>query len=111
MPTLWDKIIGTWAVAAGISLAFTFFKQYRARPRYIYLVLIGVWIGLWGIQALRHSAVVPRWAMWVMFGLGMLTMLRDSARRYRETSDSLRAERIARLKAGLAKPPDDPSPG
>ncbi|HEY3413693.1 MAG TPA: hypothetical protein VGM51_11665 [Armatimonadota bacterium] len=109
MPTLWDKIIGTWAVAAGISLTFTFFKQYRAGLRYIYLLLIGIWIGLWGVQALRHAEIIPRWAMWALFGLGMITMLRDSARRYRETSAALRAERIARLKSSLSKPPDDSS--
>lgn len=111
MPSLLDKIIGTWAVAAGISLTVTFFKQYRARMRFVYLGLFGIWIGVWGIQTLRHADMVPRWAMWALFCLAMLTMVRDSVRRYRETSDALRAERIARLKEGLSKPPDDPSAG
>lgn len=114
MPSLVDRILGTWAAASGISLLFTFFKQYRARPRYAYLFFLGVWACLWGIQALRGpaaAAVMPRWAMWVVFLVGVAAMLKDSAGRYRDTRARLRAERIERLHGTTSKPPDDPSPG
>jgi hypothetical protein len=111
MPTLLDRILGTWAAASGISLIFTFFKQYRARPRYAYLLFLGIWAGLWGYEALRNLALLPRWVMWLIFLLGIGAMLRDSARRYRESSERLRAERLARLQDSFPKPPDDPSGG
>lgn len=110
MPSLIDRILGTWAAASGVSLLFTFFRQYRARPKYAYLFFLGVWATIWGFEALRSVAVLPKWVMWLIFLLGIGAMVRDSAGRYRDTRARLRAERIERLHGTSPKPPDDPSP-
>jgi hypothetical protein len=108
---LFDRIIGTWAVAGGISLVFTFFKQYRARVRYIYVALIGAWAILWGLQCMRHEDLAPRWALWLVFLSGLAAMVADSVRRYRETSTRLRRERLERLRLAQQNPSAPPTPG
>jgi peptidoglycan/LPS O-acetylase OafA/YrhL len=111
MPNLLNIILGTWAVVAGISLVFTFFKQYRGRARYLYLFFFGMWAGLWGVGALRHQEVATRGMMWLIVLVAVGLMLADSVRRYRETRRRLSEERVARLRGGLSKPPDDPPAG
>lgn len=94
--TWWDRIIGTWAAAAGISLLFTFARHYRARFRYVYLAFLGLWALLWGVQRMRTAPLAPHWLFWLLFALGIATMLADSVRRYRESSARLRRERRER---------------
>lgn len=98
--TWWDRIIGTWAVAAGVSLLFTFFRTYGAQQRYLYLLGLGLWAGAWGINRLRSVPLFPGWLLWLLFLLGIAVMLADSIRRYRETAARLRQERRDRLKPG-----------
>ena len=87
-------------MAAGVSLLFTFFRTYRGRPRYLYLLGLGLWAGAWGINRLRSVPLFPGWLLWLLFLLGIGVMLTDSARRYRETAARLRQERRDRLTGG-----------
>lgn len=92
-----ERILGVWAVAAGVSLVFTFVRQYHARARYAYLPLLGAWALLYGLNVLRGGTAARRWLLWALFLLGVAAMVRDSATRYRETSTRLREERLKRL--------------
>jgi hypothetical protein len=95
----WGKFAGMWMAAAGISLLYVFFRQYRARARYVYVFLLGCWAGLWGINRLRGETVTPGWLLWLLFLLGIAAMLRDSISRYRAASAEQHAERLARIQA------------
>lgn len=95
--TLWDKIIGTWAVAAGASLLYSFARTYHGRRRYLYLLCFALWAGAWGINRLRIDPLFPGWLLWLLFGAGLIAMFSDSVRRYRETAARLQRERRERL--------------
>lgn len=86
-------------IAAGVSLLFVFFRQYQARARFAYVFLLGCWAGLWGLNRLRGEMLTPGWLLWLLFLLGVFSMLRDSILRYRATSQELRARRMDRLRA------------
>lgn len=94
-------------IAAGVSLLFVFFRQYRARARYVYVFFLGCWAGLWGLNRLRGEMLTPGWLLWLIFLLGIVAMLRDSVLRYRATSAELHAQRLERLRAP-DPPPDGP---
>ena len=87
---MWHRILGLWLAATGVSLLFSFGWQYRLRFRYAYLGLIGLSLVLWGVGYLREESPIPRWLPWVVFALGLASMFRDSARRYRETREATR---------------------
>jgi hypothetical protein len=106
----WEKITGLWMVAAGISLLFVFFRQYRGRGRYAYVFLLGCWAALWGMSRLRGEPLLPGWVLWLLFVLGIATMLLDSVARYRATVEELRRERTSRLHAADESPDDAEQP-
>ena len=105
-----DRIFGTWAVVAGISLGFVFFRQYRGAFRYLYLPLYSAALMLLGIGRLQHAAVAPSWVIWALFIAGLIAMFRDSAMRYQETSERLKREREDRLRSFSDTAPDQHPP-
>jgi hypothetical protein len=98
-------LLGLWALVAGISLTFTFFRQYRGRTRYLYLLLFGLAAGLWGAGAVFARPLAPGWLILLLLTLGLISMLRDSARRYRERFEETIEER-RRLRDDRIHPPD-----
>lgn len=82
---MWHRVFGIWLAAAGVSLLASFGWQYRFRGRYAYLGLIGLSLILWSVGFLREVNPVPAWLPRVTLALGIVSMLADSRRRYRET--------------------------
>lgn len=105
-----DRILGIWATVTGISLLFTFFWQYRARTRYLYLFFFGGASLMWGIVLLAKIPLFPLWLRWLLFACGLATMLMDSVRRYRETFRRIRAEQVQRRGRNLeSSDPENPT--
>lgn len=95
--TWWDKILATWAIAAGVSLLYSYFRVYRGRARYLYLFSFGAWAVFWGANHFSALPLLPPFTLPAMFVLSIALMLADSLRRYRETNAQLRQENQDRL--------------
>jgi membrane protein implicated in regulation of membrane protease activity len=101
------RFIGLWSLLAGVSLLYTFFVMYRARGRYLYLFLFGTAAFLWGLETVLLRSFMPRGVIWIILALGLVWMVMDSLRRYRDTSYELRRRREERLNAPLEEPSED----